>query len=473
MKTFNYFNLKPLESLSSPDWLYPKPLVRPGIKAAIRTSHVVTIGLMLIPLLIGIAFFLSTTVSSDRRVSLINKANHLRQTLKVEINDELRNIVDGNILFSFGRQYELISSAQLQMDDLMRVAAEYGRPHEAAARYLGTLESHVDYLGAQIRASAPAMENEQVLEGIQSILTIVSDALHDFIIQQTNSVTQINERNRQRVFILGIVEAAVVVLAIGFSLLTQMFVTADVDAFIGSLIEANVQEHQTRQKFEMKALQAQIEPHFLYNTLDSIVWLAESGKYAEVITMTHALSRLFRSLLNKGSEWGRVYDAFEHMESYLTIQKIRCHDILDYSIEYDDAMAGKTMLKMLLQPLVENAVYHGIKNKRGLGMIKVRGWIENGLLCFSIDDDGKGIPEDELAVIKREIANEPREDEDEAGAVGEEDLGVDFRHSAFGLYNISRRLGLYYGGKASLDIQSVYTKGTTVILKLPVLPAEA
>jgi two-component system sensor histidine kinase YesM len=153
---------------------------------------------------------------------------------------------------------------------------------------------------------------------------------------------------------------------------------------IQELIDANIEEQQNLQKSEMKALQAQISPHFLYNTLDTIVWLAEGRQYEQVISVTRNFSNFFRTSLSRGKDWISVQEEFDHVLNYLTIQKIRYRDILDYSINWDRTMAEKPMLKLVLQPLVENALYHGIKGKRGRGNISVRGWSEDGFLCFRL-----------------------------------------------------------------------------------------
>jgi two-component system sensor histidine kinase YesM len=148
-----------------------------------------------------------------------------------------------------------------------------------------------------------------------------------------------------------------------------------------------------------------------------------------------------------------VQDEFKHVESYLTIQKIRYRDILDYSIEYEDAMEQKTILKLLLQPLVENALYHGIKNKRGKGFIKVKGWMErgeDGWLFFSVEDNGIGMTDEQLAAIREQPG----------------DVSL-LPAKSYGLYNVCKRLELYYNLTGLLDIQSVYKEGTKVTLRIP------
>lgn len=138
---------------------------------------------------------------------------------------------------------------------------------------------------------------------------------------------------------------------------------------IQELMIANIKEQENFQKEQMKSLQAQITPHFLYNTFDTIIWLAESSYTDEVIKITKAFSSFFRISLSKGHEWITVGQELEHVKSYLTIQKIRYRDILDYEIQVDKDVENLSVLKLVLQPLVENAIYHGIKNIRGRGLL--------------------------------------------------------------------------------------------------------
>jgi two-component system sensor histidine kinase YesM len=228
---------------------------------------------------------------------------------------------------------------------------------------------------------------------------------------------------------------------------------------IKTLIDENTREQVNLQKSEMKALQAQITPHFLYNTLDSIIWLAEGNRNEQVISITRAFSDFFRISLNRGNEWVLVKDEFKHVESYLTIQKIRYRDILDYSIDYEDAMEKKPILKLLLQPLVENALYHGIKNKRGKGLITVRGWMaadDTNWLCFSVEDNGIGMTPEQLDAIREQLGSATQTREPQPAR-------------SYGLYNVGKRLELYYNLTGLLDIQSVYKEGTKVTLRIPVV----
>ena len=140
---------------------------------------------------------------------------------------------------------------------------------------------------------------------------------------------------------------------------------------IGNLVDNIKEEQKNLRVTELKLLQAQINPHFLYNTLDTIMWLAEDNRNEEVVSMVTSLSDFFRNILSEGRDFILVREEEAHIKSYLEIQQFRYHDILEYEINIPKEVEEYTILKLTLQPLVENALYHGIKNKRGMGKIKV------------------------------------------------------------------------------------------------------
>ena len=473
-------------------------LISASIISTIKTSHIVIIALLLVPLMLSIAVTFLNTLSYDRLITNVDKTNRLNQIVKTEIANELWDIVAGNKTFGEGRQYVIISSINAEIADIMRTTRETGNRQmlEVAGRAMNTLTRYVNRLGDQMEEQYPVIENERMLDEIRGVSTLVSELLQDFIVQVIESAAAENQRIKARAVIIGIAELVIIIFATFFSVFVRTQVARSVDKSIGSLvslsssiaegnldaraevphvreletltadlnsmadkiktlIDENIREQRNLQKSEMRALQAQIRPHFLYNTLDSIVWLAEGNQNEQVISITRAFSAFFRISLNRGSEWVRVRDEFKHIESYLTIQKIRYRDILDYSIEYERGMEETIMLKLLLQPLVENALYHGIKNKRGRGTIAVKGWREGGLLQFSVADNGIGMTGERLASVRTELGKTP------------ELLGPETGARVYGLYNVAKRLELYYNRADLLDIQSAYREGTTVILSIP------
>lgn len=224
---------------------------------------------------------------------------------------------------------------------------------------------------------------------------------------------------------------------------------------IGNLVEDIRVEQLKLRATELNLLQAQINPHFLYNTLDAIIWLAEAGQTDQVITMVSALSDFFRTTLSKGRDFISVKEEETHIRSYLRIQQFRYRDILEYAIDIPDSLYEYQVLKLTMQPLVENALYHGIKNKRGVGRITARGRMEGDRLVLSVEDNGIGMTPERLEAVRRGLEKETEEQAD----------------GGFGLYNVQQRIKLYYGPEYGMTIQSVYGEGTRVEILLPALPA--
>ncbi|WP_235549692.1 sensor histidine kinase [Paenibacillus sp. Soil766] len=226
---------------------------------------------------------------------------------------------------------------------------------------------------------------------------------------------------------------------------------------IRMLLDQSIKEQQEIKKSELRALQAQINPHFLYNTLDSILWLAQSEKKDQVVQMVMALSKLFRISLSKGKDWITFDKEIEHLQSYLTIQQMRYRDILEYQIEIDASLHSLLILKMTLQPIVENALYHGLKNKRGRGLIRVTARIDDeNTFIIVVEDNGKGITEDRLNQLRNDLMNPHTPQE-----TGNEVSG------GFGLHNVHRRIRLYYGESSGVQVESTEGEGTKVTIRIP------
>jgi two-component system sensor histidine kinase YesM len=182
--------------------------------------------------------------------------------------------------------------------------------------------------------------------------------------------------------------------------------------------------------------------------------MAEANKTDQVIEIVRALSSFFRIALSKGKDWITISQEIEHVRSYLAIQRIRYRDILNYKIEVDNDLLDGTILKLTLQPLVENALYHGIKNKRGGGTIVVRAQrIGSDLVRLEVQDDGVGFTPRKLAQIRSTL-------DDETGEISLQEGG-------FGLENVNRRIKLYYGKEYGLYIQSEHQGGTQVVARIP------
>ena len=220
---------------------------------------------------------------------------------------------------------------------------------------------------------------------------------------------------------------------------------------INELLEQVTPEQIRLRKAEFELLQSQINPHFLYNTLDAIVWLAESGEKEKVVSTVSSLSNFFRASLNQGKDIVTLKEDIGHVRSYLEIQKIRYQDILDYEIDIDEEINECLIPKITIQPLVENALYHGIKNKRGKGKISIKGKKTDDGAKISISDDGLGITADRLRVVMNNINNRS-----------------DSEKTTYGLYNVNERIRLNFGEKYGIKIESEYGMGTTVQILLPI-----
>lgn len=227
---------------------------------------------------------------------------------------------------------------------------------------------------------------------------------------------------------------------------------------IGNLVEDIRVEQLHLHATELKLLQAQINPHFLYNTLDAIIWLAESGEKEQVIMMVSALSDFFRTTLSKGRDYITVGEEESHIRSYLQIQQFRYQDILEYEIAIPEELHEYQILKLTLQPLVENALYHGLKNKRGKGRILVSGALEEGKLVFLVRDNGLGMTQERLAQVINGMKKETEE--------------VSGDPSGFGLFNVMERIRLNYGEEYGIRISSTYQVGTEVCVEIPVIKNE-
>ena len=223
-------------------------------------------------------------------------------------------------------------------------------------------------------------------------------------------------------------------------------------ARIGELVENNRQEQIHLRNMELKLLQSQINPHFLYNTLDNIVWLAEDDRKEDVEKIAKALSAFFRSALSSGRDIIRISEEVRHVESYLEIQGYRYRDMLTYEIQVDPECGQYEILKMTIQPIVENALYHGIKNRRGGGSILVRISRREDRMEILVKDTGIGMRPEKVEQLNRMTKGLEKPDQ-ETGS--------------FAVYNVAERLRLYYGEAAGITFTSVYGEGTEATIRIP------
>lgn len=219
-------------------------------------------------------------------------------------------------------------------------------------------------------------------------------------------------------------------------------------AHLGEQMELIRQEQDKLRTMELALLQSQINPHFLYNTLDTIIWLVETGKNDQAVEMVTSLSNFFRSSLSKGRDIITLREEEVHVRSYLEIQQVRYKDILQYDIQVQPELHDCVIPKLTLQPLVENALYHGIKLTRRQGIITVDARREDDFVCICVKDNGAGMPPERLRQLQDSLDSE------------EEQIG-------FGVRTVYRRLKLLFGDACRMTIDSAPDQGTTITLRFP------
>ena len=208
------------------------------------------------------------------------------------------------------------------------------------------------------------------------------------------------------------------------------------------------QVQKQKRKAELRALQAQINPHFLYNTLDSIIWMSEAGQNDEVVEMTSALAKLLRQSISNDNEQVELVQEMEYVRNYLTIQKMRYQDKLEYDIAIEPMVSHVQIVKLVLQPIVENAIYHGIKYKESKGNLWIRAYADGKDVCIAVEDDGIGMDDSVLGTIF---------DEKEKSR----------KQNGVGVSNVQKRLKLYYGEEYGIIYESRPGEGTRAVIRIP------
>ena len=225
---------------------------------------------------------------------------------------------------------------------------------------------------------------------------------------------------------------------------------------IQALMEDIVAEHESKRKSEFDTLQSQINPHFLYNTLDIIVWMIENEQKQEAVKVVTALARFFRISLSRGKSIIPVKDELEHVRSYLMIQHMRFKNKFTYDIQAEQEVLSLASLKLMLQPLVENAIYHGMEFMDGDGEILIKVFIQEERLRFIVEDNGLGMTKEQVQ-----------------GLLTEKKHSSSRRGSGIGVKNVNERIRLYFGEEYGLFIRSEPDEGTAVEICLPALPFDS
>ncbi|MBO1301094.1 MULTISPECIES: sensor histidine kinase [unclassified Enterococcus] len=466
-----------------------------SIKVLLQHTSWLMLSLAIAPLIISIALYTHYLFSYEKSIHNISIANQIASTVEETIIEEALGLTYGQITPEEFQDSNQVSRIKEEIRDI-KITTQNSQELATLNIVLRSLDNVTDYLDKiieNIQQKKAFAENQALMLHVESAVKLAHDILQDFVKIEIDTASVKSEEVRSSLVILSTIE--VIIIALIFLLtrrintkmmyqiqqpMDEMVKMADALAEghlnhriktpqnnelkklsnsmndmadnLVVLLEENALKQYNLAQSEVRTLQAQIIPHFIYNSLDAILVLAEMGEIKKVKEMTYALSDFFRISLSQGKDWIPVEQEIRHCVNYLTILQIRYGDELSYRLDIDPKVQNHTILKMILQPLIENAVYHGTKLVRRPGKIIVKAYIDvEGLIHFLIIDNGKGITETRLKEINQELAD---------------GLDTNF-HKGYGLFNVNKRLLLYYGSDANITITSRIDHGTVVHVILP------
>ncbi len=413
-------------------------------------------------------------ISLSRAVELTRGTSTSQGVLLVDLSySSLEQLFDGvmtgkgSYIYLINSNGDLIYHPKMQLIDSGRVrennlaAASYkdGNHEEEfeGEKRIVTVKS-VGYTGWKVVGVAP--ENVVSLNTIKTRLFIVFIiALILFILALINSYisSKITNPIKELEKSVGVLEegnlSAPVYIGGSYEIRHLGKSISDMAAQIRILMQDIVREHEAKRKQEFDTLQSQINPHFLYNTLDIIVWMIENEQKAEAVKVVTALARFFRISLSRGKSIITVRDELEHVRSYLMIQHMRFKNKFSYEIRANEDVMEFASLKLMLQPLVENAIYHGMEYMDGDGEILLDVWKEADFLFFKVSDNGLGMTQEQVSQL---FSGAPH--------------AASKKGSGIGVKNVNERIKLYFGEEYGLKIESEPDEGTTVLIRLPAVP---
>ena len=423
---------------------------RSRLATQIRISYLV----LLLPNIVFMIFaFYNLYQISARYNDMLNSvvvASEFSLDFKEDFDYETYLLIVGNVSPENSRIPALFSDARSVVDELKLVTdtEDNKKRLKSAEKYLNNLQVYIDKIQENLGYDNRYEANILIWENdVQIVTSLLQETINEYIYYENRQIQIAQAQNRQ--FYLDTIKISIGIFA--FILVAIIVVSILGPLWITRPIEEQVtREQKLLRKAEFELLQAQINPHFLYNTLDAIVWSAEAGNQKQVVKMVGSLSDFFRSSLNKGKELVSIREELPHVRSYLEIQQIRYQDILSYDIDVPEELYDNEIPKITVQPVVENALYHGIKNRRGGGKILVTGTVADKDYCIIVSDDGMGMDKERLEDIREELSGNSKGN----GKI-------------YGLYNVNERIKLFYGEEYGISIDSVYEKGTTVTIRLP------
>ncbi|MCR4739262.1 MAG: sensor histidine kinase [Lachnospiraceae bacterium] len=471
-----------------------KMIENTNLAAKIRYSYV----LILLPmLLLSVIMFVTVQKSNSRYEVMINslaQASEFSLDFKKDYDYETYLLIVGNKSAAESPMHDMLVNAEDIVLKLMDLTAskENNKRLESAIRYITNLRTYQARIEENLSDDEKYEDNIEIWENdVQIVTELLNDTIQEYIYYEVKDLQSARVENQRLYLSLvrgGVIASIIIFLSLAvlsyyiplsitrpIRTLTgvtdqvakgDLTVRADVQSGedlnilseslntmidkINDLIEKEKSDQARLRKAEFELLQSQINPHFLYNTLDAIVWSAEAGNQKQVVKMVGSLSEFFRTSLNQGKDIVTVREEIQHVRSYLEIQQIRYQDILKYEIDVDESIMNYMIPKITLQPLVENAIYHGIKNRRRQGRIIISSRDNEDDFLIEVKDNGIGMTQDRLSQVMDGIRNK---------APSESDI--------YGLYNVNERIKLNFGQEYGLAIESVYEEGSTVSIRLP------
>lgn len=475
------------------------------VSSSIKNKLITLMMVVAVPFMVMVIYLIyalhNYSNAYDRVVSNMTVANSYNLNFKEEMDESLYKLVVGSVTFeSIGEDdslqdpYLLISELRSEFNNLMSITtdAESRAWLQIVLRDINTLEDKVDDIKANLEAENSYDMNIEMLNNNIYIMTeLVQDDIQYYIYYQTQSMEHLTAQLNKRVDIFtvfcGIILALLIILVIvltvtivtgivtpiqELSQVTEQVAQGDFTArvhvdtddevavladsvnsmteSIGELVQKIKEDERKMRRADLRLLQEQINPHFLYNTLDTIVWLIEGHDSDKAVNMVMSLSEFFRLVLSKGKEYITIREEEMHIRSYLEIQQVRYQDILEYEIRIDPELYQYRILKLTLQPLVENSLYHGIKYKRAKGTILITGQLTDGEIHFKVQDNGVGMEPQELERLRGEIIKPCKDTE-----------------KGFGLANVNERIRMNFGAKYGMHIDSAPGEGTCVEIIIP------
>lgn len=475
-----------------------------GISSEVRQSVSMIAILLAIPVIIGLLVMILYSSRYQAMIQRMDAVAELKPSLEKTIAEDLFAVAAGRKTYEESGVRYTLSQINGTLDKLSSETAGNGHLQlTIARRTMDTMGQYALQVGEGMKSKRPIVEIEGIVDEVRNVGRLVADMLDNFITEEIADATITSHRLHQWMWVASGAEVLLLIGALWYSRYSTNRITDSIHSSLGSMentvrriaegrfgdrvsgmnveelqelgdqinemanqLETLIQETQQKSehlaKAELRTMQAQINPHFLYNTLDTIVWQAESGKADEVVRLTRSLSDFFRISLSSGADWIPVPQELKHVSAYLSIQKTRYRDILDYEVDECEELQNIYMPKLLLQPLVENALYHGIKTKRGGGRIEVRVKVGRGTLTFTVKDNGKGMSVERLMAVQESLQEETTTPVQQAMEPG---------YSGFGLRNVDLRIRLFYRKQKGLTIRSD-CDGTEVSFTIPIKTRE-